>query len=126
AGWEAWGAGRLYKSGPEFGVFAALALGFSRRTVPIALLLPGLLAPLQAELPTAFPQALNPAVGVVGLLLALVGLLRRGLAPPRGAAWCCGAARARRLPPRGWGGCAGPRRSISYTPPTVGCWWHCR
>jgi hypothetical protein len=102
AGWEAWGAGRLYKSGPEFGVFTALALGFSRRTVPVALLLPGLLAPLQAGLPTAFPQALNPAVGVVGLLLALVGLLRGGLDAPLVAVLLLGIGKTLAPPGLGW------------------------
>src|SRR5262249_29000230 len=76
------GVGRLYKSTWTFGLRTALALDFSRRTVPIALLLPGLLAPLQAEIPTAFPPALNPTLGVMGLLLVLVGLLRGGLDLP--------------------------------------------
>src|SRR5262245_29340488 len=48
-GWEAWGVGRLYKSTWTFGVKKDLALDLSRRAVPVALLLPGLLAPLQAE-----------------------------------------------------------------------------
>jgi hypothetical protein len=81
-GWEAWGVGRLYKSTPKLGLFMSFALDFSRSSVPIALLSPGLLAPLQAEVPTLYPWLLNPALGVMGLLLALVGLLRGRLDAP--------------------------------------------
>jgi hypothetical protein len=81
-GWEAWRVGRLYKSTPKWGLMTALALDLSRSSLPIALVSPGLLAPLQAEFPTAFPVALSPAVGVMGLLLALVGFLGAGLDVP--------------------------------------------
>src|SRR5262245_32828231 len=80
--WEAWGVGRLYKSTPIVGFLMGFALESSRSSVPIALTSPGLLVPLQAEFPTAFPWVLSPALGVMGLLLALVGFLGGGLDVP--------------------------------------------
>jgi hypothetical protein len=101
-GVEAWSAGRLYKSTPDFALKAPLALGFSRHAAGIGLFFPGLMVPLQAELPTAFPLALNSTVGVLGLFLGLVGVLRGGLDVPLAAVALLGISMTLAPPGLGW------------------------
>jgi hypothetical protein len=79
---EAWGAGRLYKSTSMFEGMVSLNVLEVRSTLPIALFSPGLLVPVQADLGKIFPWAVAPAVGVLGLFLALVGVFAGGLDAP--------------------------------------------
>jgi hypothetical protein len=56
-----------------------LFLDQSRGTLPTALFAPGTLALMQNDLSPAFPWALGPALGVLGLLAAVTGILCGGL-----------------------------------------------
>jgi hypothetical protein len=76
---EVWWAGRLYKDTSMYAVSALQFLQQSWHTLPLALFAPATLAAVRDALPSAFPYALAPALGVAGLTLAVIGLLRRGL-----------------------------------------------
>ncbi len=79
---EAWGVGRLYKTTDKFEWMVSFNLLQVWNTLPIALFSPGLLVPIQANLTSLFPQAVAPAVGVLGFVLALAGIVVGGLDAP--------------------------------------------
>src|SRR5262249_40853487 len=56
-----------------------LFLDQSRRTLSLALFAPALLELMRNQLAPAFPSALGPALGILGLVAAVTGILCRGI-----------------------------------------------
>lgn len=76
---ELMSVGRLYKHVVDFGAYKGIWVLFSRHLLPAALFAPFLVASMRPRLAIALPYALSPVIGLLGLVLALTGLLRRGL-----------------------------------------------
>src|SRR5690606_5410412 len=64
------------------GAYWYLFLEQSRRMLPVGLFAPGTLAPFRDGLPSVFPWALGPTIGLTGLVAALIGVFRRALDGP--------------------------------------------
>jgi hypothetical protein len=72
--------GRLYKITLVFGFDQQRHRAETRAALPVALFAPATLQGLRTKMSVGFPFALvSPALGLLGLVLAVVGLLRRGL-----------------------------------------------
>jgi len=76
---ELWSVGASYKSAPIAEVLWHNALTLNRATLPLALTAPGLLMQLQPQAPGVFPHAFAPTLGVMGGMLAALGLFARAL-----------------------------------------------
>jgi hypothetical protein len=77
---EAQRVGRLYKETPMYRIYLRWFRVQTAAALPIAWFAPATLGALRQKLYVGFPYVvLTPVVGVFGLVLAIAGLLRRGL-----------------------------------------------
>jgi hypothetical protein len=95
--------GRLYKDVlATYESNTATWLTCSRRLLPLAAFAPLVLANVRAALLPTLPYALSPVIGVLGLILALGGLLRRRLSAGLFAVGLLGLAMTVAPPGLGW------------------------